>query len=359
MLPYTSIIRRLLVLYERLLVKTDTNGVLQEAYRCGNQALFKGIFVRYVHYFIDGTAFCAECAIPVAKLARWRGFLATNAESLWRSQGPEGAFPLWWGAGTPPVFPTAAVNLQMAAIDAFVAASSLSRSSSSSPVLSGRSSAPVECNGAGEKVRDRCVCRTRFVGADCQQEVSWLKYFSTWMGLGRSVVIMTSTSHFISSPSAVADVPGSSDVCAVSHVTGDEAWTVESCGTDGVGLVDSRGRWLALDADGVNGSVAAMTTVNQSAVNCSDPESPAAFQLPPTVLYNNSDTDEAVQLISKVRTGNQGSTAWYVAADSTAGAGGESLVAVAMNTEHATNITHGESRLWFHVRLQDHCQTLV
>ena len=27
---------------------TDGDGVLEEAYRCGNQALFKGIFVRYL-----------------------------------------------------------------------------------------------------------------------------------------------------------------------------------------------------------------------------------------------------------------------------------------------------------------------
>ena len=83
------------------------------------QSLFKGIFVRYLRYFMDGTP---AGAVPATKLARWGGFLTTNAESLWRSQGPEGTFPLWWGAGAPPVFPTAAVNLQAAAIDAFVAA---------------------------------------------------------------------------------------------------------------------------------------------------------------------------------------------------------------------------------------------
>ena len=31
-----------------------------------------------------------------------------------------------------------------------------------------------------------------------------------------------------------------------------------------------------------------------------DPQSPAAFQLPPAVLYNGSDTDEAVMLVTAV-----------------------------------------------------------
>jgi hypothetical protein len=62
----------------------------------------------------------------------------------------------------------------------------------------------------------------------------------------------------------------------------------------GFGLVASSGRWLAIDPSSISNdsssSVAAVTTVNQSAVNCSDPQSPAAFQLPSPVLYNNSDT---------------------------------------------------------------------
>ena len=192
-----------------------------------------------MRYFIDGSG---DGALPPAKIARWRGFLATNAESLWRSQSAEGTFPLWWGAATPPIFPMASVNMQTAAIDAFVAASTPSSSPPLSLSLQRRSTAG-SCSGAGKKVRGGCVCRTRFTGAACQEEISWLEYFSTWTSaLGRSAVIMTSTSHFLSSSPSSASSHTSSKggsgnpfVYAVSHVTGDEAWAIHSCGADGAG----------------------------------------------------------------------------------------------------------------------------
>ena len=144
-----------------------------------HQALFKGIFVRYLRYFIDGAP---DGALPAAKLKLWRSFLTTNADSVWLSQDAEGKFPLWWGAGGPTVFPTGSVNLQTAAIDAFVAAASPAGGGGGGggSVTSAVSSNAVECSGSGTKVRGRCVCRTRFIGAQCQQEISWLKYYSEW-----------------------------------------------------------------------------------------------------------------------------------------------------------------------------------
>ena len=144
-------------------------------------------------------------------------------------------------------------------------------------------------------------------------------------------------------------------VHAVSHISGDEAWTVRVCG-GGIGLVNSRGWWLALDSNttGTGALIAKVFTVNQTAVNRSDPHSPGAFQLPPAVLFNNSGTDEAVMLVSAVPSLKTG-TGWVVAVE--AGFGGESLLAVAVTPEQATNTSaYDESAVWFHVRLQDHCE---
>ena len=52
----------------------------------GDGGLFKGIYVRYVRYFLDANA----AALTPGKVSKWRAFLATNAASLWLSQDVEG-----------------------------------------------------------------------------------------------------------------------------------------------------------------------------------------------------------------------------------------------------------------------------
>ena len=85
-----------------------------------------------------------------------------------------------------------------------------------------------------------------------------------------------------------------------------------------------------------------------------------------------------MQLISKLPSSNStrgsaaaagegkagGATAWYVTVDAD-GAGNEALVAAALTPAQARNSSvaaapaaAARSSLWFHIRLQDHCQTL-
>jgi hypothetical protein len=53
----------------------------------------------------------------------------------------------------------------------------------------------------------------------------------------------------------------------------EQAWTVHACG-GGVGLVNSHGRWLALDNNttSTGAMIASVVIVNQSTVNCTDPQ---------------------------------------------------------------------------------------
>ena len=322
-----------------LLHLTDSDGVLVEA-DCGDGGLFKGIFVRYVRYYIDAH----ESALSANKLSAWRGFLTANAESLWLAADGEGKFPVAWGARGM-VFPSGTVNLQTAAIDAFVAASSSSDGGGAALELSSAGGA-ADCSGAGTLVRGRCVCRTRYTGPHCQQEIGWLSYYGSQ---GRKVVIMTDSGQFLSSSGE--ERPNR----AVSHVSGSEYWSVQACGA-GVGLVDSGGKWLALDLNDskpnapLSGLVAEVVTLNASQANCKDPKSPASFSLN---ISQPSATDEAVAFISAVPSTEHGA-AWFLTVD-TDGAGHEGVIAVAATEAQAATGYHAEA-LRFHVRLQQFCQ---
>ena len=241
------------------------------------------------------------------------------------------------------VFPSGTVNLQTAAIDAFVAASSSSDGGGAALEFSGGA---ADCSGAGTLVRGRCVCRTRYTGTHCQQEIGWLSYYGSQ---GRKVVIMTDSGQFLSSSGE--ERPNR----AVSHVSGSEYWSVQACGA-GVGLVDSGGKWLALDLNDskpnapLSGLVAEVVTLNASQANCKDPKSPASFSLN---ISQPSATDEAVAFISAVPSTEHGA-AWFLTVD-TDGAGHEGVIAVAATEAQAATGYHAEA-LRFHVRLQQFCQ---
>ena len=42
---------------------------------------------------------------------------------------------------------------------------------------------PIVCSGHGSSVNQRCVCHTRFVGSQCQKEISWLAYYGSLVNL--------------------------------------------------------------------------------------------------------------------------------------------------------------------------------
>eukprot|EP01047_Picozoa_sp_COSAG01_P025487 COSAG01_NODE_1612_length_9735_cov_74.461810_8_plen_506_part_00 len=119
----------------------DTRGVLVEAL-CGDGAMFKGIFVRYLRYFLDAH----RDELRPGKSARYAQFLRAQSTSVWHwAQSSEGTFGAWWGGKSG--FHSATVNLQSAAIDALTAAEP------SSPLIGahdeGRAQHEPPCGGGG------------------------------------------------------------------------------------------------------------------------------------------------------------------------------------------------------------------
>eukprot|EP01052_Picozoa_sp_SAG31_P033473 SAG31_NODE_3789_length_3879_cov_3.452910_1_plen_581_part_00 len=321
---------------------TDDNGVLNGAggqpEKCGDGSEFKGIFVRYMRYFIDMN----KEHLNAQTLQRWRDHLTKNADFLWRSQDVEGKFPIYWG-GTPAVFPSGSVGLQTAAIEAFVAAAFIPHADATSTISATtvrQSQTNSNCSNAGTFVRDRCVCRPRFIGTNCQQEIGWTTYY----GSSRQVVIMTWTGRFVSSNGG--DRPNH----AVSHLSREEYFTVHKCGA-GIGLVDNTGKWLALDTR-KEPLVAEVVLADSVEVNCSDPHSPAVFIVNVNVTTTNDIFDELVSFRSAV-SGVQPRTSFYLAVDSI-DSHAEAPIAVAATTKQAQH-GHDYAALWFRVRLQQSC----
>ena len=201
-------------------LKTDHNGVLTET-GCGDGALFKGIFVRYLRYFMTSP-------LIQTKIDQYEAFLKVNANSVWQnSQDAEGKFGGWWGGHT--VFESASVGLQVAAIDVLTAAK---RPQTTDLDL------PGSCLH-GRSVSGRCICDTRFVGGMCEKEVNWARYYTN-----RKVVIMTSSGRFVSSGGYSTNQPQLLWPTQ-SHMSDQEKFTVQNCG-GGVGLQDSAGYWLSV-----------------------------------------------------------------------------------------------------------------
>ena len=345
-----------------LLHLTDSSGVLaggeggaQEL--CGDGSLFKGIFVRYLRYLIDAH----EAKLDTAKVGAWREFLSANANSLWASQDVEGKFPIYWGAGAPLVFPSGSVGLQTAAIDAFVSAAApgeapppavTAAAAKEGDAQKEKVATAVQCHGAGTRVHDRCVCNSRYTGADCQLQIDWLAYYGSG---GRKVLIMTDSGRFLSSSG------GNRPNLAVSHTSAAEYFSIVPCGA-GVGLVDSAGKWLALKPQPPPPAgqpvpvLAEVTLVNASEVNCKSTAEPAAWIVNAT--SPSGPADEAASFTSTVPVGStRANSSWFFTVDRNDATGDEALIAVAATDDQAA---HGyeHAALWFRVRLQQSCQNV-
>lgn len=333
---------------------TDGNGVLAEV-DCGDGGLFKGIFVRYLRYFIDAN----KATIQSADLANWSQFLIANAESLWKSQDAEGKFPVYWGGAAPMMFPSGTVNLQTAAIDAFAAAAAAPAPGidASKNVSLGEGSAAGWCNSAGRRVslhqtdgswEHRCVCNLRFTGAECQREIDWVAYYGSQ---GRKVLVMTAHGRFISSKADRHPNP------CMAHTSTEEYWSAQRCGS-GVALVGSAGLFLAIDDDPdastdtkSDALIAEIVMLNATDVDCNDLHSPASWHVNITA---GGETGETLVLTSASRPAMP-NTAWYLTTD-TDPIGAEGLIAVAATPAQAASAEGG--LLHLRVRAQQFCQSL-
>jgi predicted alpha-1,6-mannanase (GH76 family) len=140
---------------------TNTDGVLVET-SCGDGALFKGIFTRYLRYFIDNSN---------TKYAdKYISFLSTQLNSLWYNNRDErsGLFgKAWFGPATGEHFH----NLQVSGIDLINSLSGLTSIAIHTQDIND------QCSGHGALLNSICYCDTRYSGAQCETESNWLNFY--------------------------------------------------------------------------------------------------------------------------------------------------------------------------------------
>ena len=365
-----------------MLVKlTDPAGVLLEA-GCGDAGVFKGVFVRYLRYLLDESG----ASLAPDQLARYEGFLRTQADSVWsNAQDAEGAFGTWWGGRS--MFQSSAVEQQISAIEAFTAArrpapshgAALSANAVTPPapapgpfvlplLPAGQprpciaavsvAAGPGSCSGAGEVVRDRCVCDERSTGRACEKAMSWSQYY-----INRRVTMMSATGRFCSSGGQHAPRP------TMQHTGDQEHFTVASCGP-GIAVLDALGFFLVINTTDATADVADVVMIPPSSVNCGrdtnasfaaidvdrparpgDPRAAAASGAggggPAGMAWLGTRPNGTVLLQSSITAGANGSH-WYLSTAARA-AGVEMLVAKRWAGEEAPG-----SR--FKVTLAQHCQ---
>jgi predicted alpha-1,6-mannanase (GH76 family) len=142
---------------------TDAStGVLTEV-SCGDGALFKGIYTRYLRYFI-------EMSSPSSSPS-FEDFLLTQSESVWNKDRDlaNGYFGKSWLG----LYDYNYHNLQVSALELFDAASSKS-------VQSEDKNLPICGEHGWPTGENSCACFSRFTGSRCDKEVaSWSSYYSS------------------------------------------------------------------------------------------------------------------------------------------------------------------------------------
>jgi hypothetical protein len=133
---------------------TDSNKILGEP-SCGDGALFKGIFTRYLRYFLElsGTKHSDE----------YNEFMVNQTLSVWQNDQDKrnGYFGKYW-AGP---YQYNYYQLQIAALDLFTSTKKLSETA-------------MECGPHGISALGACSCFARFSGSNCQTETKWSEYYA-------------------------------------------------------------------------------------------------------------------------------------------------------------------------------------
>lgn len=208
---------------------TDTNGILTET-SCGDGALFKGIYTRYLRYFIDLS--------QSSQRASFDDFLKKQATSVWSNDRDinNGYFGKSW-AGP---FDYNYHNLQIAALDLFTAVRPIT------------DVAKEKCGAHGMWVTSQCACFTRYSGDSCQQETAWEDYY-----VNKSVSFTSLTANaFLCASSGVVSS------CLSDSQESSTYFTVEkrSTASNEIRLKTSSGLYLS----SISGSVIAVTMSSES-----------------------------------------------------------------------------------------------
>lgn len=174
----------------------DANGIMVET-SCGDGALFKGIYNRYLRYFIDLT--------NTAQAPKFESFLEAQAKGVWNNarDKTDGYFGKSW---TTAFDNNIDHNLQIAAVETLAAAINVeaARAIKASDKVHTAVLAASECSSHGMVIDGACVCAARFSGVACADEVSWGEHINgqsmtLTSGTGTLLCEVGSTSHHVTS----------------------------------------------------------------------------------------------------------------------------------------------------------------
>lgn len=145
---------------------TTTEGILKES-SCGDGAVFKGVYVRYLHYFYTqlSTAY-----LTANRIESYAAFIHTQSESVWNNarEVSTGCFGKSWSG---PVLGDRDQPLQTSVIDLFTA-DSPSIGATASTTLRQRELSGI-CGEHGMYVNGACACDVRYSGVACEKESTW------------------------------------------------------------------------------------------------------------------------------------------------------------------------------------------
>lgn len=135
---------------------TDANGILMEP-SCGDGALFKGIYTRYLRYFLSLS--------QTSQSASLNQFLTNQTTSVWKNDRDvrNGYFGKNWAGPYDYNFH----NLQIAAVDLFTAGNDVTGSDED------------KCGEHGLWVAGQCACFARYSGSTCAEETLWADHYNS------------------------------------------------------------------------------------------------------------------------------------------------------------------------------------